>query len=146
MPSLNKAILIGNLCAVPELKQTNSGVSVTQFSIGISRKFKNKDGGNDSDFVTIVAWRQTAEFICRYFTKGNAICICGSIQSRSYTDREGNKRTAVEVVADEVNFVEKRDNTFTPPEQPQSAPRQAAPTQSAPPTMEELADDDDLPF
>ena len=104
MASFNKVILIGNVCSDPELKQSQSGISVCSFSIAVNRKY-NKDGNNEVDFFTIVAWRQQAEFVCKYFKKGKPILVCGQLQTRSWTDKQGNKRTAVEVVADEVSFV-----------------------------------------
>ena len=105
MASLNKVILIGHLTADPELKQTPSGVSVTSFSIGVTRRYQKSGEQPQSDFINIVAWRNTAEFITRYFRKGSAICICGSLQSRSWTATECSKRYVTEVVADEANFV-----------------------------------------
>ena len=105
--SFNKVILMGNLVADPELRYTQNNVPVTSFRIAVSRRFQ-KEGQPDADFITIVAWRGTAEFINQYFSKGKGILVCGQVQSRSWTDGEGNKRTAVEVVAEEVSFVEKR--------------------------------------
>lgn len=109
MASLNKVILIGNITATPELKQSTSGVSICSFSIGVSRRY-TKGEQQQTDFITIVAWRQQAEFVCRYFKKGSAICVCGSLQTRSWTDNRNNKRYATEVVADEVSFVERKEN------------------------------------
>ncbi|MCD4835653.1 single-stranded DNA-binding protein [Phocea massiliensis] len=103
---LNKAILVGRLTADPELKQTLNGVSVCSFSIAINRPYSGKGGERQTDFINIVAWRATAEFVAKYFRKGNAIGVDGSIQTRSYTDKQGNKRTAFEVVADAASFVE----------------------------------------
>ena len=109
MASLNKVILIGHMTANPELKQSTSGVSVCSFSIGVSRRY-TKGEQQQTDFITIVAWRQQAEFVCKYFKKGQAICVCGSLQTRSWTDNRNNKRYATEVVADEVSFVERKEN------------------------------------
>ncbi len=105
MPSLNKVILIGNLTADPELKTTAAGVSVCSFRIGVQRRFKDSNGQSVSDFINIVAWRQTAEFISKFFRKGRPICIVGSIQTRGYTDQQGNRRYVTEVVADDASFV-----------------------------------------
>ena len=105
--SFNKVILMGNLTADPELRYTQSNVPVTSFKIAVSRRFKTENQP-DADFITIVAWRGTAEFINQYFSKGKGILVCGQVQSRNWTDGEGNKRTAVEVVAEEVSFVEKK--------------------------------------
>ena len=108
--AFNKVILIGNLTADPELKQSTSGVSVCSFNIAVNRKY-SKDGKNEVDFITIVTWRQQAEFVSKYFKKGQAILVCGQIQTRSYTDKQENKRTAVEVVADEVSFVGNKESS-----------------------------------
>ena len=135
--ALNKTILIGHLTADPELKQTSNGTAVTGFTIGVQRKYA-KEGSQQSDFINIVAWRQTAEFICKYFKKGNAIFISGQIQTRSYDAQDGSKRYVTEVMADEVSFVEKRNETAA------AAPalNQTAET----PNFEELDTDGDLPF
>jgi len=139
MPSLNKTILIGHMTAEPELKQTPSGVSVCSFSIGVSRKY-SKDGGQpQSDFINIVAWRTTAEFVAGHFHKGDAICICGAIQTRSWTAQDGGRRYATEVIAEEVNFVERRKQGA------ESAPKQSFDI-SPSPDFEELPSDEDLPF
>lgn len=108
MASLNKAVLIGHLTANPELKQTPGGIAVTSFSIGITRPYKAVGEQQQTDFIEIVAWRTTAEFICKYFKKGQAICICGEIQTRSYTAQDGTKLYVTEVVASEANFVERK--------------------------------------
>lgn len=105
MASFNKVILIGNITADPELKQTMSGQSVCTFSIAVNRRFKDASGNTPCDFITIVAWRQQAEFVTRYFKKGKPILVCGQLQQRSYTDNQGQKRYAFEVVADELSFV-----------------------------------------
>lgn len=108
---LNKVILMGRLIADPEHKQTASGVSVTSFSLAVERSFSGKGKERETDFITIVAWRQTADFICKYFAKGRMVALEGSIQTRRYEDRNGNKRTAVEVVADHVYFTgEKKES------------------------------------
>ena len=133
--NLNKVILGGRLTADPELKQTPQGVSVTSFSVAINRRGKEQQ----TDFINCVAWRQTAEIICRFFKKGSSICIVGNIQVRTWNDNNGNKRYATEVVADEVHFVDSRDE--------QSA-AQGAPTFMAAqaPQFEEISPEDDLPF
>ena len=105
MADLNKVILMGHMTADPELKQTTSGISVCSFSIGVNRRYSKQDQGQRSvDFINIVAWRQQAEFVSRYFKKGSSIVICGSIQTRDWTDTNGQKRYATEVVADEISF------------------------------------------
>ena len=147
MASLNKVILIGHLTADPELKQTPSGVSVTSFSIGVTRKYTRAGEQPQSDFINIVAWRTTAEFISKYFRKGNAICICGSIQTRSWTANDGSKRYATEVVADEATFVEKKGeaSTYAPRNDDFQAPSFASDAGIAP-KFEEVDGDEDLPF
>ena len=115
--NLNKAILAGRLTKDPELRTTTSGTTVTQFDIAVNRRGAKDGQQTQVDFITVVAWRQTAEFITRYFKKGNAICVVGSIQTRSYTDKNNQKRTATEVVADEAYFVESKAET-----NPQYAP------------------------
>ena len=143
MASLNKVILIGHLTADPELRQTATGLSVCSFSIGVSRRFQ-KAGEQNSDFINIVAWRQTAEFISKYFKKGSAICICGSLQTRSYTANDNSKRYITEVVADEASFVERKADGSPRPEDYQ-APAYATGMEEAP-KFEEVSGDDDLPF
>ena len=101
---LNCAVLMGRIVADPELKTTNTGLSVTSFRIAVDRSFVKQGEQKQADFIDIVAWRQTAEFVARYFRKGSMIAVQGSIQTRSYEDKQGNKRTAVEVVADNVSF------------------------------------------
>ena len=106
MASFNKVILIGNMTADPELKQTQAGISVCSFSIAVNRRFARAEQGQQNvDFINIVTWRQQAEFVSRYFKKGNPILICGQLQTRSWTDTQGQKRYATEVIADEVSFV-----------------------------------------
>ena len=105
----NLVVLTGRLTADPELKSTQSGISVTSFSIAVDRRYRTGEE-KQTDFINIVAWRQQAEFVAKYFKKGNLIGIEGSIQTRKYTDKNGNNRTAFEVVANNVQFIEsKRD-------------------------------------
>ena len=106
----NKAILIGRLTADPELKQTPNGVSVCSFSIACDRAFSGRNGERQTDFINIVTWRQQAEFVSKYFSKGRLIGIDGSIQTRNYEDKNGNKRTAVEVVAYRAFFVDSKNS------------------------------------
>lgn len=135
--AFNKCILVGNLVSDPELKATTSGVNVTRFRIAVGRRFA-KNG--ETDFIDIVAWRNTAEFVCKYFAKGKPILVSGALQNRSWTDSEGNKRYATEVIADEVSFVGgKNDNASE-----QAAP--SAPAYSDTSGYEELSNDDELPF
>ena len=105
---MNSVCLIGRLTADPEIRHTQSQVAVTSFSIAVDRAYTPKGQEKQTDFINVVAWRQTAEFVCRYFRKGQRIALHGSLQSRQYTDRDGDKRTAYEVVADHVFFTESR--------------------------------------
>lgn len=139
--AFNKVILIGNLCANPELKQTPSGASVCSFSIAVNRR-RSKEGNTETDFINIVAWRTTAEFIARYFKKGQAILVCGQIQTRSWTDNSGVKRYATEVVADEVSFVGSKEGATGAKNEPQAQSYASVAT----PNFEEISSDEDLPF
>lgn len=100
---MNKVILVGNLARDPELRQTPNGISVARFTVAVNRRF-SKDGQQQTDFINCVAWRQQAEFLCRYFQKGSSIQLCGSIQSRSWDGQDGKRQYATEVVADELSF------------------------------------------
>jgi len=104
----NRAILIGRLVADPEMRTTPNGVNVATFRIAVDRPY-SKNAEKKADFITIVAWRQQAEFVCRYFSKGRAIGVEGSIQTRDYTAQDGSKRYVFEVVADRVFFVESKN-------------------------------------
>jgi single-strand DNA-binding protein len=149
--SFNKCILQGRLTADPELKQSTSGVSVTSFNLAVDRKY-NKGADKQCDFITVVAWRQTAEFICKYFGKGQAILVCGELQTRSWEDQQGNKRYATEVVANEVSFCEAKKNSEgnnTSPNQNGSQgkfePPAYIPDAYTQPNFED-SESDDLPF
>ncbi len=144
MASFNKVILIGNLTQDPELKQTASGISVCSFSIAINRKF-SKEGEQACDFITIVAWRQQAEFVSKYFKKGMPILICGQLQTRNWTDNQGQKRYATEVVADEVSFVNSKESSTEAKTEPSTYVPSAYGGNDAP-QFEEMSDSGDLPF
>lgn len=101
---MNKAILVGNLTRDPEQRTTSSGIAVTSFTVAVRRRYKDADGNYQADFINCVAWRSTAEFVAKYFTKGSRIGVVGTIQTRTYDDQNGNKRYVTEVVADEVEF------------------------------------------
>lgn len=101
---MNNVTLIGRICNDIEMKTTTNGVEVINFCLAVNRKFKNANGEKQTDFINIVAWRKTAEFIYKYFSKGQQIAITGNIQTRNYEDKQGNKRTAFEVIADNVYF------------------------------------------
>ena len=150
--NLNKVVLAGRLTADPELKQTQSGVSVTSFSIAINRRFSrnNEQGEQQTDFINLVAWRQTAEFITKYFRKGSAICVTGSIQTRNWQDQQGQRRYTTEVVIDDAMFVDARNENNNAqgsyvPDAYNSTPSYSSNPSTAP-NFEELNTDDDLPF
>ncbi len=136
--NLNKVILGGRITADPELKQTPQGVSVTSFSIAVNRRGKDAQ----TDFINCVAWRQTADFICRFFKKGSSICISGSVQTRTWNDQQNNKRYATEIVADEAYFVDAKSDA---PAGSFGVDAPAFQTQESA-RFEEVASDDDLPF
>ncbi len=151
--NLNKVILCGRLTADPELKQTQNNISVVTFTLAVNRRFQSRsaDAANSqqADFISVVAWRQTAEFISKYFKKGSALCVTGSIQTRSWQDQQGQRRYATEVVVDEAMFVDSRNDSgaaqgsYTP--DAYTAPSFSTPA-DATPNFEELKADDDLPF
>jgi single-strand DNA-binding protein len=154
---LNKVVLMGRLTSAPELKTTGSGISVCSFALAVDRNYVKQGAERQTDFINVVAWRQTAEFICRYFAKGQLIALDGSLQSRTYQDRDGNNRSVTEVIADNVYFTgDRRGKTSSendsnygasaPQEQP--AQQNAANTYASGTAedFEELLDDGDLPF
>lgn len=108
---LNRVILMGRLTAAPELKTTPAGISVTSFSVAVERNYVRQGEQRQADFINVVCWRQTAEFVCRYFGKGSMIAIDGRLQTRTYQAKDGSNRYVTEVVADNVSFTgEKRDS------------------------------------
>ena len=140
--NFNKVILGGRLTAQPELKTTPSGTTVTSFSIAVNRK-RAKEGEQQSDFINCVAWKERAEFICKYFGKGSSISIVGELQTRQWKDNNGQNRYATEVLVSEVNFVDsKSDNA------PASAPAYMPDAYKTPAETgyEEMDSDLDLPF
>lgn len=139
--NLNKVMLGGRLTSDVELKSTQSGVSVCSFSLAVNRKY-SKEGEQATDFINCQAWRNTAEFISKYFKKGSSLCVIGSIQVRNWTDQNGQKRYATEVVVDEALFVDSKSDNQTAQEAPSYAPNAYNPQ----PHYEEISADDDLPF
>lgn len=133
----NLVVLTGRLTADPELKTTPSGISVTSFSIAVNRNYKAGEE-QQTDFINIVAWRQTAEFITRYFQKGSMIGIEGSIQTRKYQDKNGNNRTVFEVVVNNAQFVESKRNDDNTADNTAYS--------DTPDDFTEADGDDDLPF
>lgn len=112
---LNRAILMGRLTKDPTLRQTPNNVSVVTFTLAVERNYQADKNNKQADFINIVAWRHTAEFVSKYFTKGQLVAAEGSIQTRSYQDKDGNNRTAFEVVADQVYFAEKKNSEASCP-------------------------------
>ena len=148
---LNHITIMGRLTRDPELRRTGSGTAVASFTVAVDRDFSGRDGGErETDFIDCVAWRQTGEFVSKYFTKGSMIVVSGRLQIRNWNDKDGNKRRTAEVVADNVYFGESRrsneggsfENAYSAP-----APSYAAPA-SAPASDFAMLDDDDaqLPF
>lgn len=151
--NLNKVVLAGRLTADPELKQTTSGFSVVSVNLAVNRRRGRSGDQNDqqqqTDFITLVAWRQTAEFISKYFRKGSAICVTGSIQTRTWTDQQGQKRYATEVVVDDAMFVDAKGDSDSSSSYTTdaygSAPAFSSNAGTAP-NFEDHNTDDDLPF
>ncbi len=144
--AFNRVIMIGNLVADPELKTTPSGVSVIRFSIAVNRRFTRSGEQAQTDFFNVVAWRQTAEFVSRFFTKGKPILVSGQLQNSNWTDNNGVKHYSVEIVADEVSFVERKSEGGSPM---QSMSQNNVPTYGTPSAdsgFEDLSADDELPF
>ncbi len=132
---LNHIVLMGRLTRDPELRRTASGIAVASFSLAVDRDFgKTETGERETDFIDIVAWRNTAEFVSKYFSKGRAAVVSGRLQIRTWTDRDGNKRRSAEVVADNIYFADSRrdsdsanrsynsENSYNPPASPNTAP------------------------
>ncbi len=145
---LNKCILIGRLTADPEMRYTQSGIGVVNFRIAIDRNYKSASGEKETDFINIVAWRKLAELVNQYLGKGRLVAVEGSLQMRRYQTKEGENRTAYEVVADNVQFLDRGDRGGGSPQNDSSPPGD----ESAPPTADTGSagspppDDDDLPF
>ena len=156
--NFNKVIIGGRLTADPELKTTPSGISVTSFSVAVNRRFGGRNGEESTaDFINCTAWRQTAEFVTRYFRKASSICVVGTLQNRNWTDNNGVKRYATEVVVDEAFFVDAKSESPMAAQQPGGMPAfvpdsYGAPSYASPavgqdaPKFEEIADDEELPF
>lgn len=109
---MNKAIIVGNLVKNPEQRSTANGTAVTSFTVAVRRRYKDADGNYQADFINCVAWRSTAEFVAKHFTKGSRIGVAGTIQTRTYDDQNGVRRYVTEVVVDEAEFVtSKAQNT-----------------------------------
>ena len=145
---MNKAILIGNLARDPETRNTPSGVSCTTFTVACNRRFVNQQGVREADFINCVAWRQNADFVARYLTKGSKVAVEGSIQTRSYDAQDGTKRYVTEIIADNVEFLGSRDDAARGGDYSAPAPAAAPAPRAAAPANAGFAevDDDELPF
>ncbi len=142
--AFNRVILVGNLVADPELKTTPNGISVIRFRIAVNRRFTRAGEQPQTDFFDITAWRQTAEFVARFFTKGRPILISGTLQNRNWTDNNNVKHYSVEIVADEVTFVDRKVEGM--PGQPSMPTPPTYSTPTADSGFEDLSADDELPF
>ena len=136
---MNKVFLIGNLTRDPELSETNGGVSVCRFGIAVNRRFASQDAERQTDFFNVTAWRALGETVARYTKKGNKVAVVGSIQIRNFEDNAGQKRTFVDIIADEVEFLTPKGGSS---DEDYSAP--AAPRKK--PALEMIDDDSDIPF
>lgn len=148
---LNNIVLMGRLTADPELRHTSNGVAVTSFTLAVDRSYVKAGGERTTDFIDIVAWRSTAEFVCKYFHKGQLAAVQGSLQTRMYQDKDGNKRKAFEVIADAMHFAEpKRDSGYSFQEQSVNEERSAEETftysNGDNEEFKQIPMDDDLPF
>ena len=130
---LNKVSVMGRLVRDPELRRTNSGTAVASFTIACDRDFKSDGGEREADFIECVAWRNTAEFVSKYFAKGRMAVVSGRLQTRNWTDKEGNKRKATEIVAESVYFCDSKREEL----QSYAAPQES---------FAELPDDGEIPF
>lgn len=143
---MNRVVLVGRLARDPELRTTPSGVSVCNFTVACDRRY-TQNGERQADFISCIAWRQSGEFVSRYFAKGNRIALEGSIQTRSWDDQNGNKRYATEVVVDHVEFAQsKGEGGFAPQGMPSAAPVAAPSAPSGDIDGFMPIEEEDLPF
>lgn len=138
---MNKVILIGNLTRDPELSETNSGIAVCRFGLAVNRQYSSSDGERETDFFQVTAWRGTAENVARYCKKGNKIAIVGSLEIKNYEDRDGVKRTSVDIVAQDVEFLTQRAR-----EDGESSNDTPQRNRSGKPQLQSFDDDSDIPF
>lgn len=141
---MNKVFLIGNLTRDPELTETAGGVSVCHFSIAVNRNYTSSDGERQTDFFNVTAWRGLADTVSRFCKKGSKVCVSGSIQMRNYEDNNGQKRIAVDVIAQDVEFLNSKsqnqgDDYYEAGEKPAASPRKK-------PALQAFDDDGDIPF
>lgn len=151
---MNKVFLVGNLTRDPEMRSTQSGVSVCNFSIAVNRRFKKENGEQETDFLNVIAWRQLAELCAKYLAKGRKVAVTGSIQTRIYEAKDGSKRTAWDIVADEVEFLSpqnQQSSTQSAPGAYTTAASKDSGTAYAPQPHNDFGgytqvDDEELPF
>lgn len=145
---LNKIFIMGRLTRDPELRRTQSGTAVAGFALAVDRDYKNADGTKETDFIEVVAWRSTAEFVCKYFAKGRMAVVEGRLQIRDWTDKEGNKRRSAEVIADNVYFGDsKKDGSSSgTPAGGYKAAGKAVDVAPDEGEFAEIDDEEDLPF
>jgi len=138
---MNKVFLIGNLTRDPELSETSGGVSVCHFGIAVNRSYSSSNGEQQTDFFNVTAWRGLADNVAKFCKKGNKIAVSGSIQIRNYEDNSGNKRTAVDIIAQDVEFLSPKSNSQGDDfyDAPAAAPRKK-------PQLQAFDDDGDIPF
>ncbi|MBQ9946595.1 MAG: single-stranded DNA-binding protein [Clostridia bacterium] len=141
---LNSIIIMGRLTADPELRTTSSGLSVTTFNVAVDRNFARAGEERKTDFFTVVAWRSQADFVSRYFRKGSMIAVQGSLQTRNYEDKNGNKRVAYEIVAEQVSFCGSKSESGTYSND--NANNASSYNSSSADDFTAVVDDDDLPF
>ena len=151
---LNKVLLMGRLTRDPELRRTTSGTTVTSFSLAVDRDFKSQNGEKETDFIDVVVWRSTAEFVCKYFSKGRMAVVEGRLQMNDWTGRDGQKRRNLQVVADNVYFADSKRENNTPFSgysthngAPSGYPTPSYPTSNFSNDFAEIGDEDgELPF
>ena len=145
---MNKCIFIGNLTRDPEFQTTGSGVSLCRFSIAVNRNYSNSNGEREADFINVVTWRGLADNCNKYLSKGRKVCVVGQLQTRSYDDKDGNKRYATEIVAEDVEFINAGGNNGGEVAERSGGytPRQSAPEKTRKVSELEPVDTDDLPF
>ncbi|MBE6790519.1 MAG: single-stranded DNA-binding protein [Ruminococcaceae bacterium] len=140
---LNSIIIMGRLTADPELRSTSSGLSVSSFTVAVDRNYVRSGEEKKTDFINVVAWRQQADFVSKYFRKGSMIAVQGSLQTRNYEDKNGNKRVAYEIVADQISFCGSKSESGTYNNEATNA---SSYNNSSADDFSSVVDDDDLPF